>query len=223
MATVVEPDVATYQQYIDGEWTGAEDGRTYEVINPSLDLCTTTTGRCQGCDVKSGPINLRAFGNTGDLALTGGPGGTLLRVRGMSLKEFCDQSDTEPPAFCGNLPALGPQLLSAHFATLAGFTELICQYGKGNIPWGFTIIETYPTAAAAQAAWTRGGINGQTQPGFSVPVVTGLSCQYGCVRHEFALKGSRIDEIALGPKGPLIPLPSLAQTNIWMHELLTVT
>ena len=37
MATVVEPDVATYQQYIDGEWTGAEDGRTYEVINPSTE------------------------------------------------------------------------------------------------------------------------------------------------------------------------------------------
>ncbi len=44
MATVVEPDVATYQQYIDGEWTGADDGRTYEVINPSTEevmaLCT---------------------------------------------------------------------------------------------------------------------------------------------------------------------------------------
>jgi aldehyde dehydrogenase (NAD+) len=37
MATIVEPEVATYQQYIDGEWTGAEDGRTYPVINPSTE------------------------------------------------------------------------------------------------------------------------------------------------------------------------------------------
>ena len=37
MAAIVKPDVATYQQYIDGEWTGAEDGRTYEVINPSTE------------------------------------------------------------------------------------------------------------------------------------------------------------------------------------------
>jgi len=35
MAAIVEPEVATYQQYIDGEWAGAEDGRTYPVINPS--------------------------------------------------------------------------------------------------------------------------------------------------------------------------------------------
>ena len=37
VTAVVEPDVATYQQYIDGEWTGAEDGRTYGVINPSTE------------------------------------------------------------------------------------------------------------------------------------------------------------------------------------------
>ena len=37
MAAIVEPDVATYEQYIDGEWAGAEDGRTYEVINPSTE------------------------------------------------------------------------------------------------------------------------------------------------------------------------------------------
>ncbi len=42
MATIVKPEVATYQQYIDGEWTGAEDGRTYEVINPSTEEVMAT-------------------------------------------------------------------------------------------------------------------------------------------------------------------------------------
>src|ERR1019366_9380185 len=37
MTAVVEPEVATYQQYIDGVWAGAEDGRTYGVINPSTE------------------------------------------------------------------------------------------------------------------------------------------------------------------------------------------
>ncbi|MFI5039726.1 MAG: aldehyde dehydrogenase family protein, partial [Solirubrobacterales bacterium] len=37
MAAIVEPEVATYQQYVDGEWIGAEDGGTYEVINPSTE------------------------------------------------------------------------------------------------------------------------------------------------------------------------------------------
>ena len=36
MTTVIEPGTAqAYQQYIDGEWTDAETGDTYEVINPS--------------------------------------------------------------------------------------------------------------------------------------------------------------------------------------------
>jgi len=35
VATVVEPQVTTYQQYIDGEWTDAAGGETYDVINPS--------------------------------------------------------------------------------------------------------------------------------------------------------------------------------------------
>ena len=35
MATVVEPQVTTYQQYIDGEWTDAASGETYEIVNPS--------------------------------------------------------------------------------------------------------------------------------------------------------------------------------------------
>ncbi len=35
MATIVEPQVVTYKQYIDGEWTDAAGGETYEVVNPS--------------------------------------------------------------------------------------------------------------------------------------------------------------------------------------------
>jgi len=46
VATVAEPeagaDVATYQQYIDGEWVGADGGRTYEVINPSTEEVMAT-------------------------------------------------------------------------------------------------------------------------------------------------------------------------------------
>jgi 5-carboxymethyl-2-hydroxymuconic-semialdehyde dehydrogenase len=37
VATIVRPEVATYQQYIDGEWTGSEDGDTFEVANPSTE------------------------------------------------------------------------------------------------------------------------------------------------------------------------------------------
>jgi len=37
VATIVRPEVATYQQYIDGEWVGAESGETYDVINPSTE------------------------------------------------------------------------------------------------------------------------------------------------------------------------------------------
>ncbi|TME47213.1 MAG: aldehyde dehydrogenase family protein [Chloroflexi bacterium] len=37
MATIVRPEVATYEQYIDGEWVGAENGETYDVINPSTE------------------------------------------------------------------------------------------------------------------------------------------------------------------------------------------
>jgi aldehyde dehydrogenase (NAD+) len=37
VATIVEPEVATYQQYIDGEWVAAADGATYEVFNPSTE------------------------------------------------------------------------------------------------------------------------------------------------------------------------------------------
>jgi aldehyde dehydrogenase (NAD+) len=37
VATIVRPEVATYQQYIDGEWTGSADGATFEVVNPSTE------------------------------------------------------------------------------------------------------------------------------------------------------------------------------------------
>lgn len=37
MATAIKPELATYSQYIDGEWVGAENGETYEVINPSTE------------------------------------------------------------------------------------------------------------------------------------------------------------------------------------------
>jgi aldehyde dehydrogenase (NAD+) len=35
VATIVKPEVATYQQYIDGEWVDAAGGETYEILNPS--------------------------------------------------------------------------------------------------------------------------------------------------------------------------------------------
>jgi len=37
VATIVRPEVATYQQYIDGEWTGAATGETFDVLNPSTE------------------------------------------------------------------------------------------------------------------------------------------------------------------------------------------
>src|SRR5947209_4520174 len=37
VAVEVKPEVATYQQYIDGEWVGAGSGATYEVHNPSTE------------------------------------------------------------------------------------------------------------------------------------------------------------------------------------------
>ena len=37
MATIVRPEVTTYQQYIDGEWTASDTGKTFEVINPSTE------------------------------------------------------------------------------------------------------------------------------------------------------------------------------------------
>ncbi|HEX6538973.1 MAG TPA: aldehyde dehydrogenase family protein, partial [Candidatus Dormibacteraeota bacterium] len=42
MATIAEPKVGTYQQYIDGEWVGAAGGATYDVINPSTEEVIAT-------------------------------------------------------------------------------------------------------------------------------------------------------------------------------------
>ncbi len=37
MATIVRPEVTTYQQYIDGQWTGSVGGDSFEVRNPSTE------------------------------------------------------------------------------------------------------------------------------------------------------------------------------------------
>jgi aldehyde dehydrogenase (NAD+) len=37
VATIVRPEVATFDQYIDGEWTGSASGETFEVSNPSTE------------------------------------------------------------------------------------------------------------------------------------------------------------------------------------------
>ena len=42
MATIVKPEVATFQQYIDGEWVGAASGGTYEIVNPSTEEVMAT-------------------------------------------------------------------------------------------------------------------------------------------------------------------------------------
>ena len=201
--------------------------RAYELVNPSVEACTTASGRCQGCKAASSPSDLPAFGSAADLALAGGPDGTLLRVRGISLKEFCDQpgqSGSQRPADCGNLPRIGTTPSSSAFGREHGFTVLSCWYSTSGNPVGFIQILTYPSPAAAQAAWRQGGIRGARQPGFAVTVIVGLSCltDGGCLRHEFALDGNRIDEIAES-SDPLNPLPSLEQTNTWMHELLAST
>jgi aldehyde dehydrogenase (NAD+) len=52
VAAIVETDLATYQQYIDGEWTGAEDGRSYEVINPSTEAVMATAPASSRVDAK---------------------------------------------------------------------------------------------------------------------------------------------------------------------------
>jgi acyl-CoA reductase-like NAD-dependent aldehyde dehydrogenase len=37
VATIVRPEVATYQHYIDGDWTSSAAGETFEVLNPSTE------------------------------------------------------------------------------------------------------------------------------------------------------------------------------------------
>jgi len=42
VATMVKPEVATYKQYIDGQWVDAGSGQTYEVFNPSTEEVMAT-------------------------------------------------------------------------------------------------------------------------------------------------------------------------------------
>jgi hypothetical protein len=200
--------------------------RAYEAINPSVEVCTTASGRCQGCKPASSAPDLPSFGNAGDLALTGGPDGTLLRVRGISLKEFCDQpgqSGSGRPVSCPDLPNFGVEV-SGYSTPEDGFVAQSCQYSTertGGVPVGFILIETYRSPSAAQAAWKRGRISGVAEPGFSALVLLGdiQNCP-DCQRHEFALSGNRIIEIAEIQNPGLDTLPSVDQTNYWMHELL---
>jgi hypothetical protein len=195
----------------------------YEAVNPSLTLCTAADGRCQGCPAAS---SLAAFGTAGDLALTGGPDGTLLRVRGISLQQFCSQQVSAPQASCGNLPAIGPQVI-AHFARFTGFTELLCYYSADHVEVGFILILTYSTPAAARAAYDKGDHSAPTQPGFAVPVHVIFSCLGGdpdiCSRKYDAFTGIRLEEMAVISTEHVTPMPSLAQTNMWMHQLLAAT
>ena len=69
MAVVVEPDVATFQQYIDGQWTGAEDGRTYDVINPSTEEVMATAPASTRVDAKRAVEAARRSFEAGDWRL----------------------------------------------------------------------------------------------------------------------------------------------------------
>ena len=193
----------------------------YEDIDPAGELCTTESGKCQGCTPSASP-DLLDFGDAGDLALTGGPSGTVFRVTGLSQKDLCELPPK--PVDCAGLPDIG-FLVDHSFAQDNGFTVLSCQYATaptGGVPVGFILIETYESPSAAQAAWNRGKISGAAQSGFAVPVLATLSGQQGSglQRHEFALSGYRIDEIAEIQNPGLNVLPSLDQTNDWMHQLL---
>lgn len=194
---------------------------TVEAVNPSLTVCTTASGRCPGCPAAS---KLPAFGNAGDLALTGGPDGTLLRIRGISLKDFCAQPAAVPSAACDKLPVLGPQPVPPHFATFPGFTELLCIYEDKGLEVGFILILTYDTPAAARAAYDKGDLSAPTLPGFSVPVHLISSCDdVGCTRKYDAFTGIRLEEMALTSLARVTTLPSLAQSNLWMHQLIAAT
>jgi aldehyde dehydrogenase (NAD+) len=42
VATIVRPEVVTYHQYIDGQWTDSDAGGTFDVINPSTEEVVAT-------------------------------------------------------------------------------------------------------------------------------------------------------------------------------------
>jgi hypothetical protein len=194
---------------------------SFEEVNPAGELCTTASGHC-ACPPAT-TSSLPEFGDAGDLAIAGGPSGAEFRVTGLSQKDVC--SPPPPPAArCLDAPDFGVQV-NFNESQDIGFDELICEYSTaqtGGVPVGFILIETYPRPSAAEAAWKRGGINGEPQPGFSVPVLTGpvAGCP-DCSRHEFALSGYRIYEIAEIQTPGIDAFPSLEETNFWMHELLT--
>jgi aldehyde dehydrogenase (NAD+) len=52
VATVVEPQVTTYKQYIDGEWIDAVSGETYDVINPSTEEVCARVPAADGKDAE---------------------------------------------------------------------------------------------------------------------------------------------------------------------------
>jgi hypothetical protein len=119
----------------------------------------------------------------------------------------CDLCSPPPPkpAQCPYLPDFGV-LYSSYTTEDDGFHVLSCQYStarSGGIPVGFILIRTYPRPSATQAAWKRGGISGTAQPGFSVPVLASEAGCPDCQRHEFALSGYRIYEIAESQTAPL--------------------
>jgi acyl-CoA reductase-like NAD-dependent aldehyde dehydrogenase len=66
VATVVRPEVATYQQYIDGEWVGAGNGETYEVINPSNEEVIATAPAATRDDVRRAVAAARRSFEAGD-------------------------------------------------------------------------------------------------------------------------------------------------------------
>jgi hypothetical protein len=193
---------------------------SFEEVNPAGELCTTASGKCEACPPSSAS-DLPPFGDAGNLAIAGGPTGAQFRVTGLTQKDVCSPP---PPkaAQCPYLPAFGV-LVSSDGHQDDGFYTLSCQYSTargGGIPVGFILIETYPKPSAAEAAWKRGGISGTAQPGFSVPVLAGEADCPDCQRHEFALSGYRIYEIAESQTPGLNTLPTLDATNSWMHGLL---
>jgi hypothetical protein len=193
---------------------------SFEEVNPAGELCTTPSGKCEGCPPAS-TSDLPDFGDAGNLAITGGPTGAQIRVTGLTRKDLCSP---QPPrsAQCPYLPDFGA-LYSSYATGDDGVHVLSCQYStarSGGIPVGFILIQTYPRPSAAEAAWKRGGISGTAQPGFSVPVLASEADCPDCQRHEFALSGYRIYEIAESQTPPVNQLPTLEATNSWMHDLL---
>ena len=69
MAAIVEPDVATYQQYIDGEWAGAEDGRSYPVINPSTEEVMAVAPASSSADARRAVAAARRSFDAGEWRL----------------------------------------------------------------------------------------------------------------------------------------------------------